>query len=245
MQIGIIGYGKMGKAVEAVALERGHQIAWIFKSGDSTKLIKLNAQQKADAAIEFTQAEKPARMGAASNILTCFSMNLPVASGTTGWNDGLAKLKATCLEKKACLLHASNFSLGMNIFFHINKILAEKLNHINEYHPSISETHHIHKKDHPSGTAITLAEQIIEKQENIQQWEETRFSGDKNILAITSHREGEIPGLHEVSWMSSFDEIKLMHSAKNRNGFALGAVIAAEFIADKVGVFDMGDVLGF
>ena len=239
MQIGIIGYGKMGKAVETVVLERGHQIAWIFKGGDIAELIKLNAQQKADAAIEFTQAES-----ATSNILACFDMNLPVASGTTGWNDGLSKIKTTCLEKNACLLHASNFSLGMNIFFHINKVLANKLNLIDEYHPSISETHHIQKKDHPSGTAITLAEQIIEKQKNIQHWKETAILTDKNTLAITSHREGEIPGLHEVNWVSSFDEIKLIHSAKNRKGFALGAVVAAEFIADKTGFFNMGDVLG-
>ncbi|MCB0652328.1 MAG: 4-hydroxy-tetrahydrodipicolinate reductase [Saprospiraceae bacterium] len=237
MKIGIIGYGKMGKAVEKIAVERGHQIAWTVNALDALTNI-LSHPQEADVAIEFTLA-----VYAPQNINSCLKAGLPVASGTTGWNEEWEEVKNKCIDLNGTLLHASNFSLGMNIFFHINKILAAKLNTTDEYRPSMKETHHLHKKDHPSGTAITLAEQIIEHNHKIKSWEETSDMVEDHVLPIQSFREDEIPGTHEITWDSDFDEIKLVHTAKNRDGFALGAVLAAEFIAAKKGVFTMSDVL--
>jgi len=237
MQIAIIGYGKMGKTVEKIAIERGHQIAWIANDQKQLEEI-LSKPHEAAVAIEFTL---PAF--APDNITICLEAHLPVVSGTTGWNDQWESIKQKCAELNGSLLHASNFSLGMNIFFHINKILAAKLNNTSAYKPSMKETHHIHKKDHPSGTAITLAEQIIEHSDLITTWKETREEVENDVLQIESFREGEIPGTHEINWTADFDEITLVHTAKNRNGFALGAVLAAEFIAGRKGVFTMSDVL--
>lgn len=237
MKIGIIGYGKMGKAVEKIALERGHEIAWTVSSNESVGE-KIKSGNKADAAIEFTLPQF-----AVDNISTCLDNSLPVVSGTTGWNDQWEAIKSKCIDLNGALLHASNFSLGMNLFFHINKILAAKLNMTDEYLPSMKEIHHIHKLDSPSGTAITLAEQIIENNDAISAWKETTEKVADNVLPIESFREGEVPGTHEINWNAAFDEIKLVHTAKNRNGFALGAVLAAEYIADKEGIFTMADVL--
>jgi 4-hydroxy-tetrahydrodipicolinate reductase len=237
MQIAIIGYGKMGKAVEKIAIQRGHQIAWIANDHEQLKQI-LRKPHEASVAIEFTL---PAH--APDNLTACLESGLAVVSGTTGWNDQWKVIKNKCLVLNGSLLHASNFSLGMNIFFYINKILAAKLNNTRAYKPSMKETHHIHKKDHPSGTAITLAEQIIENSDLIHSWKETREAVEDNVLQIESFREGEVPGTHEINWNADFDEIKLVHTAKNRNGFALGAVLAAEFITGRKGVFTMSDVL--
>ncbi len=237
MQIAIIGYGKMGKAVEKIAIQRGHQIAWIANDHEQLKQM-LSKPHEACVAIEFSL---PAF--APDNITTCLEAHLPVVSGTTGWNDQWESIKHKCVALNGSLLHASNFSLGMNIFFHINKILAAKLNNHPAYKPSMKEIHHIHKKDHPSGTAITLAEQIIEHNDLINSWEETRGEVGNDVLQVESFRKGEVPGTHEINWNADFDEIKLVHTAKNRNGFALGAVLAAEFIAGRKGVFTMSDVL--
>ena len=237
MQIAIIGYGKMGKAVEKIALQRGHHIAWIANNEEELKKI-LSKPQDADVAVEFTLPEQ-----APGNLSACLEANLAVVSGTTGWNDQWESIKHKCEALDGSLLHASNFSLGMNIFFHINKILAKKLDKTNAYTPSMKETHHIYKKDSPSGTAITLAEQIIDHTDAITSWKETNEKVDDNTLKIESFREGEVPGTHEINWNAEFDEIKLVHTAKNRNGFALGAVLAAEYIAEKKGIFTMADVL--
>jgi 4-hydroxy-tetrahydrodipicolinate reductase len=237
MKIGIIGYGKMGQAVEKIAHERRHEVVWIANDLEGISDI-LAEDHGADVAIEFTQPDN-----APKNILACLRSGLPIASGTTGWNEQWDEIKDQCEKLDGSLLHASNFSLGMNLFFHINKILAGKLNGTNEYKPSMKEIHHIHKKDSPSGTAITLAEQIIENNNSISGWEETTEPVADDILPIESFREDEVPGTHEVNWNAAFDEIKLVHTAKNRNGFALGAVMAAEYIFDKKGVFTMSDVL--
>ena len=237
MQIAIIGYGKMGKAVEKVALKRGHQVAWIANDPEELQQI-LNEPHGASVAIEFTLPDQ-----APGNISACIKANLPIVSGTTGWNDQLETIQKKCLDQSGSFLHASNFSLGMNIFFYINEILAAKLNDTGAYKPSLKETHHIHKMDHPSGTAITLAEKIIANYDSIHNWEETRDEVENNILQIESFREGEVPGTHEINWNADFDEIKLVHTAKNRNGFALGAVLAAEYISGRKGIFTMSDVL--
>ena len=229
MKIGIIGYGKMGKAIERVAIDRGHLIS--FK----TNKCDLNFINDVDVTIEFSTPES-----AFTNIKNCIDTNVPVVSGTTGWLEDLDDIKKLCDKKNGSFLYASNFSLGANLFFELNKKLAHLMSDKNQYKTSIDETHHIHKLDRPSGTAITLADDIISNS-RYKNWELDSSSKDK--ININSSREKEVNGVHKVVYSSENDIISIKHEALNRNGFALGAVISAEWLVNKKGCFSISDML--
>ena len=229
MKIGIIGYGKMGKAIEKVAIDRGHLIS--FK----TNKCDLNFINDVDVTIEFSTPES-----AFTNIKNCIDSNVPVVSGTTGWLEDLDDIKKLCDKKNGSFLYASNFSLGANLFFELNKNLAHLMSDKNQYKTSIDETHHIHKVDKPSGTAITLADDIISNS-RYKNWELDSSSKDK--ININSSREKEVNGVHKVVYSSENDIISIKHEALNRNGFALGAVISAEWLVNKKGCFSISDML--
>lgn len=235
MNITLIGYGRMGKEIEKVAIERGHSISGKIEKENSDELPK--ALQNSDAAIEFTHPES-----AVQNMMTCFEAQTPVIVGTTGWNDHLEKVISACNKKNSTLFYASNFSVGVNLFMAVNKYLAKLMNDFERYNVSMEEIHHIHKLDAPSGTAITLAEQILENIDRKDKWVKEE---EKNAsqLAICSKREGEVPGTHRIFYESEIDDIEITHKAKNRKGFALGSVLAAEFVEGKTGVFGMQDLL--
>ena len=229
MKIGIIGYGKMGKAIEKVAIDRGHLIN--FKTNNCD----LNLINDVDVTIEFSTPES-----AFTNIKNCIDSNVPVVSGTTGWLEDLDDIKKLCDKKNGSFLYASNFSLGANLFFELNKKLAHLMSDKNQYKTSIDETHHIHKLDRPSGTAITLADDIISNS-RYKNWELDSNSKDK--ININSSREKEVNGVHKVVYSSENDIISIKHEALNRNGFALGAVISAEWLVNKKGCFSISDML--
>lgn len=236
MNIALIGYGKMGKTIEQIALQRGHTI--VLKIG-STNLQDLTADnlKKADAVIEMTQPE-----AALNNVLLCLKAGVPVTSGTTGWNDNIPQAQQAAKENNAAFLYASNYSVGVNIFFEVNKLLAKLMSTQPDYDVHMKEIHHTQKKDSPSGTALTLAQQVMQQVSRKTQWSEEEKGDD--ILHITALREEGVPGTHTVTYTSAIDDIEITHTAHNRNGFALGAVLAAEYIAGKQGVFTMQDVLG-
>ena len=237
MNIALIGYGKMGKTIEQIALERGHNIVSIIDI-DNPGDLDSDAFKSADVAIEFTT---PAT--AFDNYMKCFAAGVPVVSGTTGWLNRIDDIKRRC-EEGQTFFYASNFSIGVNIFFALNKYLAKMMEKFPSYDVSMTETHHIHKLDAPSGTAITLAEGILENTESKKQW--TLGKPDKPTdLPIYAIREGEVPGIHEITYESDVDYISIKHDAKSRAGFALGAVIAAEFTAGKKGFLGMNDMLTF
>lgn len=227
----------MGKEIEKVALERGHIIA-VTVDTDKEWDNKISDILESDVVIDFSQPDTVVR-----NIERCFDINKPVVVGTTGWYDELEKIKDICLVKNKSLFVASNFSIGVNILFEINKRLATIMNSHPEYDVMIEETHHIHKKDAPSGTAITLANQIIK---NLVRKSEIAGAGSGNSaeLIVKSFRIDEVPGTHVVNYTSDIDEIEIRHIAKSRRGFALGAVMAAEWIIGKKGFFEMSDLLG-
>ena len=229
MKIGIIGYGKMGKAIEKVAIDRGHLIS--FK----TNKCDLNFINDVDVTIEFSTPES-----AFTNIKNCIDSNVPVVSGTTGWLEDLEDIKKLCDKKNGSFLYASNFSLGANLFFELNKKLSHLMADKNEYKTSIDETHHVHKVDKPSGTAITLADDIISNS-RYKNWELDSNSKDK--ININSNRKKEVSGVHKVVYSSENDIISIKHEALNRNGFALGAVISAEWLVNKKGCFSISDML--
>ena len=229
MKIGIIGYGKMGKAIEKVAIDRGHLIS--FKTNNCD----INLINDVDVTIEFSTPES-----AFTNIKNCINSNIPVVSGTTGWLEDLDDIKKLCDKKNGSFLYASNFSLGANLFFELNKKLAHLMSDKNQYKTSIDETHHIHKLDRPSGTAITLADDIISNS-RYKNWELDSSSKDK--ININSSREKEVNGVHKVVYSSENDIISIKHEALNRNGFALGAVISAEWLVNKKGCFSISDML--
>ena len=230
MKFALLGYGRMGKAIEQIALERGHEI--VCKIDMNLTEGKL---QGADAAINFSIPN-----AAVDNINSALHQAVPVVCGTTGWLDALPQVTQTAKEYNTAFLYASNFSVGVNLFFKLNKILAQMIHPHKEYSVSIQETHHIHKLDAPSGTAISLAESIIENSD-LTQWKINEFR--KDSIPIQSHRKGEVPGTHKVKYKSVIDEITIEHKSNNRKGFALGAVIAAEWIVGKKGIFKMDDVL--
>jgi 4-hydroxy-tetrahydrodipicolinate reductase len=236
MKIALIGYGKMGKAIEEIALQKGHTICLTIDLYNLEDLTKENLQ-KADVAIEFTSPEN-----AANNILQCFDAGVPVVCGTTGWLNNFDKVKDICIEENGSFLYASNFSIGVNIFFELNKKLSELMSK-QDYKVTIEETHHTQKKDAPSGTAITIAEQIIKELSHKKQWV-NQESNNAEDLSIISHRIDPAAGTHAVKYSSDVDNIEIIHTAHNRKGFASGAVLAAEFIKDKKGIFTMRDVLG-
>ncbi|WP_099464745.1 MULTISPECIES: 4-hydroxy-tetrahydrodipicolinate reductase [Parabacteroides] len=238
MKIALIGYGKMGKTIEQIALDRGHQIVSIVDVNNPEE-IHSDAFKSADVAIEFTT---PAT--AFDNYMKCFAANVPVVSGTTGWLDHIDEIKKICATEGKTFFYASNFSIGVNIFFALNKYLAKIMNNFPSYDVSMTETHHIHKLDAPSGTAITLAEGIIENMDRKERW--TLETAEKpSDLPIHAIREGEVPGIHEIVYDSEVDYISIKHDAKSRAGFALGAVIAAEFTAGKQGFLGMDDLFKF
>lgn len=261
MKIALIGYGKMGHIIEQIALARGHEISVIIDCGNEAD-IDSKAFRKSDVAIEFSTPDT-----AVSNILKCFSAGVPVVCGTTGWLNQLPAVRSVCESGKGALLFSTNFSIGVNIFEATSRYLAKLMNPYQQYHPSLEEVHHIHKLDHPSGTAITIAEQLIENSDKVDNWkeptenpEEVAIGSEERTLFITHRREGEVPGIHSVVWDSPQDTITITHSAKSREGFALGAVLAAEWLANKCkarhvgpikigstgsGFFTMKDMLGF
>jgi len=236
MNIALIGYGKMGKMIETIAVEKGHQISLKIDVDNLSDFTHENLT-KADVAIEFTNPET-----AFANVVRCIEYGVPVVSGSTGWYNRLEEAKRICAEHSGTMLCASNFSLGVNIFFEINRQLARIMNHFPDYSIEMEETHHTQKLDAPSGTAITLAEDAINEISRIKNWE---LNGDTNTntLPIRAIRRNSVPGTHQIKYSSEIDDIEIIHTAHNRKGFALGAVIAAEYIHNKKGVFSMTDVL--
>ena len=238
MKIALIGYGKMGKTIEQIALNRGHQIVSIVDINNPEEFQSANFKS-ADVAIEVTT---PAT--AFDNYMKSFAAGVPVVSGTTGWLDRIGEIKEKCEKEGKTFFYASNFSIGVNIFFALNKYLAKIMNNFPSYNISMTETHHIHKLDAPSGTAITLAEGIIENVDRKDRWT-LETAEQPTDLPIHAIREGEVPGIHEVTYESDVDYISIKHDAKSRAGFALGAVVAAEFTAGKKGFLGMDDMLKF
>ncbi|MBS1615596.1 MAG: 4-hydroxy-tetrahydrodipicolinate reductase [Bacteroidetes bacterium] len=236
MKIALIGYGKMGHAIERIAASRGHETVLKITSSNQEDFFEKNLRT-ADVAIEFTRPE-----AALANVLRCLDAHLPVVCGTTGWNELLPLANARANERNTAFLQASNFSIGVNIFFEINRRLAQLMQGQPSYQVHLEEVHHLQKKDKPSGTAISLAEQILKENPNIQGWALAEQAGPHQ-LPITALREEGVPGTHKVSWASEVDTIDITHTAHSRDGFALGAVLAAEFLIGKSGIFHMKDVL--
>jgi 4-hydroxy-tetrahydrodipicolinate reductase len=237
MRIALIGYGKMGKMIEEIALERGHEIVLKIHI-DNTDEFTQESVSKADVAIEFTGPDS-----AYENVKKCLDSGVATVSGSTGWNEKLTEIKEYCLQKNGSFLHTSNFSIGVNIFFEVNKLLAKLMNAQPDYEVTLKEIHHTAKLDAPSGTAVTLAEQILSNLTRKKLWV-NRDAQNAEELSIISERIDPAPGTHFVKYTSEIDDIEIIHTAHNRKGFALGAVLAAEFIAGKKGVFTMQEVLG-
>ena len=236
MKIALIGYGKMGKAIEETALHRGHEIILKIDVNNLSDFTQEHLQQ-ADAAIEFTGPHT-----AFENIKKLIGFGIPTISGSTGWTEKFKEVIKFCEEKNGTFIYSSNYSVGVNIFFEINKKLAFLMSPLGEYEPIIEETHHTQKKDAPSGTAISLADQILELSDRKKRWV-NEVSENPEDLEIISQRIDPAPGIHCVKYSSTIDDIVIIHTAHNRKGFALGAVLAAEFIKDKKGFFSMKDVL--
>ncbi len=234
MKIAILGYGKMGHEIEKIAVSKNHTIELVVDN-ETDWLTGIDKLTQCDVAIEFSNPN-----AVESNIYQCFKANVPIVVGTTGWHDKKASIEAYCMSAKQCMLTASNFSVGVNIFFEINKKLADLMNRFPDYDVSMEEAHHIHKLDSPSGTAITLANDIITKLDRKNQWSETE--NNQQTIPIHAVREGDIVGTHSVTYQSAVDYIQIKHHAYNRSGFALGAVLAAEYICGKKGVFTFGDI---
>jgi 4-hydroxy-tetrahydrodipicolinate reductase len=235
MKVAIIGYGKMGHEIEQVLLQRGHSVALII---DQNNTAELCAEKLAgvDVAIEFTTPTT-----AYSNVRTCIECGTPVVSGTTGWNDRLEELQTLCREKGSSMIWSSNYSLGVNITFRLNRYLAELMNRFEGYNVAIEEIHHTQKKDAPSGTAISLANDILARVERKDRWV-NEVTDEGEAIAITSLREGSVPGTHTVTYTSEDDKIELKHTLFSRRALALGAVVAAEFVAPRKGVFTIDDL---
>lgn len=238
MKIGLIGYGRMGQEIEQAALKRGHNIQAVFDKDNPPSEDELS---KCDVAIDFSWPE-----GVLSNIEKCLQAGVPIVVGTTGWYEHLESVREKFQKNNGALLYASNCSLGVNILFRVNKMLAEMMGPYSQYEPSIKEIHHTGKKDAPSGTAITLAEDLIESIPSKSQWEslpeEEKNSSDEK-LPVFWRREGDVKGYHQVAYTSEIDRLTLSHEAFSREGFAVGAVIAAEWLKARTGVFSMQDLL--
>lgn len=238
MRIALIGYGKMGKAIEEIAAGKGHEIVLRVHIDNLEDFTEENVK-KADVAIEFTHPGS-----AFENVTRCMQWGVPVVCGTTGWLDKYEEATNICVREGSALLVASNFSIGVNIFFEVNKRLAELMEPQKNYEVMMEEIHHTEKKDAPSGTAITLAEQILERISRKKKWV-NHMSDVVDELGIVSERIDPAPGTHKVKYHSAIDDIEIIHTAHNRKGFAAGALLAAEFVHDKKGIFLMKDVLGF
>jgi 4-hydroxy-tetrahydrodipicolinate reductase len=233
MKIVLFGYGKMGKEVEKIALERGHELILRIEKNEEYDI------SEADVAIDFSVPS-----AAFNNITSCFKKNIPVISGTTGWLEDYEKAVTICKKNNGSFIYASNFSIGVNLFFELNDKLSRIMNSNNNYTPSIEEIHHTKKLDAPSGTAITIAEQTI-KNSSIKEWclHTNKAKVDNEIIPISSKRIKDVPGTHIVAYESEIDSIEIKHTAHNRKGFAHGAIIAAEWLINKNGVYRMKDVL--
>ncbi|MFY7970622.1 MAG: 4-hydroxy-tetrahydrodipicolinate reductase [Flavobacteriales bacterium] len=236
MKIALLGYGKMGKEIESILLQRGHEVSLRASSEHPFTASDLHGT---DVAIEFSKPEL-----AVENMFKCFEAKCPVVVGTTGWYGRLEEVKTVCSEKKSTLLYSTNFSIGVNVVFHINRQLARIMNQLDQYEPSIKEIHHLAKLDAPSGTGITLAEGILDEIKRKDHWV-NRASEKADELALESERLGEVPGTHEIVYDSEVDTITLIHQAKNRKGFALGSVLAAEWLVNNPGIHTMNDFLKF
>lgn len=230
MKIALLGYGRMGKTIEAIALSRGHEI--VIKTSETV----TSEITKADIAIDFSIPS-----AAFGNISNCINNNIPVISGTTGWLDHYDKIVDLCQQKKGAFIYASNFSLGVNIFFELNKTLAKMMSALEDYNVNLEEIHHTKKLDAPSGTAISLAKDIIENHNQFNSWQ--LDGNEDNALPITAKRIENVPGTHNITYKSEVDTIKIEHIAHSRQGFALGAVVAAEWLVGKTGIYTMKDVL--
>jgi len=226
----------MGREIEKAARDRGHQVILKIDMENHGEL-GSNLVKDADVAFEFSTPET-----AAGNVTACLDAGVPVICGTTGWTGELARVETHCREVGGTFLYASNFSIGVNIMFQINRWLAEVMNRFPEFRPSISEIHHIHKKDSPSGTAVTLAGDITERTAKIKSWKNEEAE-EPEILSVISERKGEVPGTHVLTYQSPLEILEISHQAMNRSVFATGAVLAAEFIKGKTGVFRMEDLL--
>lgn len=238
MQIGLFGYGKMGKAIEQIAAAQQIGIAWRI-TRDNRATLGPGLLRQADVVIEFTRPE-----AAYENVMACLRAGVPVVSGTTGWLEQLADAEAWCIDNRGALLWASNFSVGVNLFFALNRYLARLMNQRPEYQPAIAEVHHVHKLDAPSGTALTLTQDILAQLDRKSGWVLSPTPPGAENIPVTAIREGEVPGTHSVRWSSRADEITLEHRAHSREGFASGALLAAQWMAGRTGVFRMEDVLG-
>jgi 4-hydroxy-tetrahydrodipicolinate reductase len=238
MNIALIGYGRMGHEIESVAIERGHTVKQKIDIDNAGEL-NPSVFSEIDVAIEFSSPDS-----AFENVVKCLEMKKPIVSGTTGWLKNYDHAVELCIKNGTSFIHSSNYSVGVNILFRLNAELARMLEPHKEYLPSIEEIHHIKKLDAPSGTAISLAESIMKSHKSYQGWcfEKSRTG---KCIPVRAIREGTVTGTHTVSWSSEIDTISLKHEAKNRKGFAYGAVLAAEYICSRKGVFTMSDVLGF
>ena len=234
MNIIISGYGRMGKEVEKICNNKGHNIVKIIDNESQWQQIK--GVDDCTVVIDFSLPQV-----AVDNIVRCFKLGIPIVTGTTGWHDQLDRILKQCEQSDGTLFFAPNFSIGVNIFFRVNEYLAKVMSGMEDYNIQISETHHIHKLDAPSGTAIAAANGIITNIDRISKWSLDQEQDE--TLPIYAHREGEVTGTHEVIYSSDIDNITLRHEAHNRSGFALGAVMAAEFISLKKGVFSMNDLI--
>ncbi|RZJ81051.1 MAG: 4-hydroxy-tetrahydrodipicolinate reductase [Flavobacterium sp.] len=245
MRIALLGYGKMGQIIERFAIERGHEIV-LKISIDNVEDFTTENLQKADVAIDFSAPD-----AAVANIYKCFEASLPVVVGTTGWYGNLQEIKNDCLSSNNTLLYGSNFSIGVNLFFHLNKVLAKLMNNYPAYEVQVEEIHHTQKLDAPSGTAMTIAEDIIEEIDRKSEWlNEVVGTPIPDVikneqLLIESHRIENVPGTHTVVYSSEVDDIEIKHTAHSRAGFALGAIVAAEWLENKKGFYNIADVFNF
>jgi len=236
MKIALIGYGKMGKAIEEIALSRGHEIVLKIDEYNLSDFTKENISG-AEVAIEFTGPHS-----AFEDVKKALGFDIPLVCGSTGWLENLDEAKKICLERNGSFIYSSNYSVGVNIFFEVNKRLAALIDPHKDYEVQVTEIHHIEKKDAPSGTAITISEQILENIKRKKNWV-NHISDNPQELEIISERIDSVAGTHKVKYSSTIDDIEIIHTAHNRQGFALGAVLAAEYIRDKKGIFSMKDVL--
>ena len=236
LKIGLLGYGKMGQAIDALAEQHGCTVVWRIGRSSLDTLSRSSLQQ-ADVVIEFTQPN-----AGFQNTMLCLEAGIPVVSGTTGWQDQLPTAAAFAHQNNGALLWASNFSIGVNLFFALNQYLARLMSGQDAYKAALTEIHHIHKLDAPSGTAVTIAEGIIQEHQRYNDW--TMDSAQAaHELPIVAVREGEVPGTHTVEWTSPVDTIRITHEAHSRTGFAIGALLAAQWLHNKTGVFSMQDVV--
>lgn len=245
MKVALLGYGKMGQIIERFALERGHEVVLKINADNLDDLNKSNLS-KADVAIDFSAPD-----AAIGNIYACFEANLPIVVGTTGWYGQLQEVKNECLSSNNTLLYGSNFSIGVNIFFHVNKVLAKLMSNFPAYDVQVEEIHHTQKLDSPSGTAMTIAEGIIDELDGKTEWVNELVGSPfddvikKEQVLIESHRIENVPGTHTVVYSSEVDDIELKHTAHNRAGFALGAIVAAEWLQNKQGFYNIADIFNF